>query len=125
MREPKFQNAPLGDISRAIRPGEYIYETSDSPCAGVCVGGSPIAENFRLYLIIIEAYRSIDLKEVPILLPKPETREIIMHFAKESLGALCPLDTLRFRPTSVQALAFSLSNLFYSSRPRTFGPEGK
>ena len=65
------------------------------------------------------------LKKVHSLLLKPGTRLIRMRFAKEPLGALFPLDTLRFRPTSVQALVFSLSDLFYSSRPRTVGPEGK
>ena len=94
------------------------------PCPGVCVRCSCVAENSRLYLII-EVYRSVSLKKVPSLLLKPETRLISMHFAEGSIMGPFHLDTLRLMPTSVQASAFSLLNLFYSSRPRKFGPEGK
>ena len=68
-------------------PCKFTHETSNPPPARAFASEVPASGNFRLYLII-EGYRLIGLKKVPILLLKAETRLITMYFAIEPLGAL-------------------------------------
>ena len=118
-RNPKTRHSKRSPAKPTL---EIYLRDSRFALPGVCVGGSCIAENSRLYLII-EVYRLMGLKKVHSLPLKPETRINITHFAKEPLGALFPLDTLRLDQLRYKRRFFFL-DLFYSDRPINFGPEG-